>query len=320
MNKVKDIIIIGAGPAGISLARELKQRDVLILEKGNSPGFSWGQMPDDYKLISTPSCNNLTKRKLPKYYQEPASEFKKYLETISKSLIINFNQEVISVLKVNDLFIITTQTDSYTANKVIISTGYYSTPHIPEEFKEIKHKLHSSEYKNFTLLKERYDLSKVLIIGKRISAGQILEELLLKNLNIHLYTKKSLTMMGKLTKYYSGFYCMAESLMLKMSESKSTLDVPMEYSEAVKTALQSGQLGLRTEFRPEDYSLIIMATGFRPSLSFLDHMPELKELKNQFEDTKFSRMYYLGFDCQVNYSSRFLRGIRRDAKSLAKII
>src|ERR1043165_9279783 len=52
------VVIIGAGPAGLALGRELQRRRVpfLILEKGRI-AESWCRMPNALKLISPWKCN-----------------------------------------------------------------------------------------------------------------------------------------------------------------------------------------------------------------------------------------------------------------------
>src|SRR5438552_2463972 len=55
------VLILGAGPAGLSVAFELKRRGVpfLILEKGDGPGESWKNMPRNLKLVSPWKTNCL---------------------------------------------------------------------------------------------------------------------------------------------------------------------------------------------------------------------------------------------------------------------
>src|SRR4051812_25180814 len=69
-----EILIIGGGPAGLSLGFELKKRGLafLILEKGASVGESWRKMPRDLRLASPWKCNSLPgteKHAFPRHYQ-----------------------------------------------------------------------------------------------------------------------------------------------------------------------------------------------------------------------------------------------------------
>jgi cation diffusion facilitator CzcD-associated flavoprotein CzcO len=61
-NKQTTVLIIGAGPSGLSLGRELRRRHVnfIILEKGQA-GESWARMPPSLKLVSPWKCNWLSR-------------------------------------------------------------------------------------------------------------------------------------------------------------------------------------------------------------------------------------------------------------------
>ena len=58
--------------------------------------------------------------------------------------------------------------------------------------------------------------------------------------------------------------------------------------------------------------LIILATGYTP--------PEFSLSANGFESSKFKNYFILGRGAQQSFRSRFLRGIREDAKLLASMI
>src|SRR5438045_8533477 len=56
-----DVLILGAGPAGLSVGFELKQRGLpfLILERGSAVGHSWKRMPTHLKLVRRWKPNRL---------------------------------------------------------------------------------------------------------------------------------------------------------------------------------------------------------------------------------------------------------------------
>src|SRR5437867_4246418 len=57
--KSMKVLILGAGPAGLTLAFELKQRavDCLLLEKAPTVADSWMRMPSHLKLVSPWKAN-----------------------------------------------------------------------------------------------------------------------------------------------------------------------------------------------------------------------------------------------------------------------
>lgn len=122
-----DIVIIGAGPAGLSAALYLARanKKVLVLEK-SAPGG---------KLLTIPSINNYpgvvssSGASLAQSFLESANQFNVPIEYGSVSLI----------KKENDLFSIETDMDTYLSKAVIIATGLVNVPYLSGE-KEFIHK------------------------------------------------------------------------------------------------------------------------------------------------------------------------------------
>ena len=128
-----DIIIVGAGPAGLTLAHSLKKKgfSALILEQGSSAGHSWEHMPSDLKLITYWKDNNLRpedKNHRPSMEQVSAKEFTLYLRSLALDLKIEYDCKVSEVEKIGDTFHLRSEKGSFTCRYLINCCGYYSNP------------------------------------------------------------------------------------------------------------------------------------------------------------------------------------------------
>lgn len=177
------VIIIGAGPSGLLLGLCLQKGgvDYLIVEQNDSAGSTWDKMPEHLSLISLWHSNSLTKEDLnlsPKFKAHKAGEFAHYLRDFAKKngLKIRFNMKFTSLEKVGDEFEIQTADGMIKSLFVVDCRGYFNFPFTPE-FKVSGNPplmLHFKDYKNTEQLK---NYKKILIVGKRLSAGQLLKEL-----------------------------------------------------------------------------------------------------------------------------------------------
>jgi len=180
--KKVNTIIIGAGQAGLSTSYFLTQKGIehLILEKGRV-GEDWrSHRWDNFHLI-TP--NHMTR--LPGFSYagkksngfDSRDEMVKFFEDYAKSFNAPLveNTKVLSVTKGNNGFLVETKDKNYEAKNVVVATGSFHKPLIPEISKSLKniYQIHSSEYKN----PEQLPKGNVLVIGGGNSGIQIAVDL-----------------------------------------------------------------------------------------------------------------------------------------------
>jgi len=190
-------IVIGAGQAGLSMSYCLKQQGVhhLVLEKSNELASNWRHQRWDSFCLVTPNWQC----QLPGYNytddhggDDPDGFMVKdqiidYIESYAASFNppVMFNCPVLSLSQNAGLFTLVTAQQTYTANQVIIASGSYHQPRIPNMAKampaHIAH-VHSQDYKN----PEQLPSGEVMVVGTGQSGAQIAEDLHLSGRKVHL--------------------------------------------------------------------------------------------------------------------------------------
>jgi len=189
-----DVIIIGAGHAGLSVSYYLCKNDIsnIIFEKGRI-GESWRSQRWDSFVINTPSCINI----LPESYSAagdpdcfiPGKEYASFLTdyTNRNNLPVNENSEVISVELVGNFFSVTVNGNNlikqFFSRQVIIASGALSTFNLPPASKNLSNKIfqiHAADYRNSDQLPE----GRVLVVGGAQSGCQVAEDLALSGRDV----------------------------------------------------------------------------------------------------------------------------------------
>ena len=141
-----DVCIIGAGPIGICCAIEAKKNNLsyVIIDRGclvnslyNYPkNMTFFSTSDKLEIGDVPFISHNskpTKSEALEYYRRVVSSW---------DLTVNLYEEVTDIIK-EDKFMIKTLKANYSANKVIISTGFYDIPYklgVPgEDLDKVKH-------------------------------------------------------------------------------------------------------------------------------------------------------------------------------------
>ena len=217
-----------------------------------------------------------------------------------------------------------TSDGDFTANAIVDCRGFFNFPFIPDypitghsplmlHFKDYKNRVQLNEYKN------------ILIVGKRLSAGQLIAELsIAKRHTLFLSIRSPLhfgppqMMLNFFLRHLDVFEKFAKFFKRKI---KREIEVPMDH--AVKKIINrdvqivkdiksiNGKDVTFIDNRVERIDAILFATGFRP--------PEVL-MKNDFESAAVKNLFFLGRNSQRTFTSRFIRGIREDAEILGNLI
>ncbi len=343
------VVIIGAGPAGLALGRELRARGIRfqILEK-NEVGNSWRHMPQQLKLVSPwkwSFLNATSRNHFAPNAQLTRSDFEQYLVEFAgeHQLPVTPDCEVSAVERAGENFCVRTSRGDFTAHVVVNATGYFSNPIVPQiegASDTTIPRIHFADYVDTQDIVSRIGRGgSVLLVGKRLSAGQLALELFDAGLRVSISHRSPIRFGADdwLWPLVYRTFAHIEAVRLCFGPGRP-LDVRMPGGRARKL-IETGAIkcfsaikrfaGNSVAFENGETlspGIVIYTTGFAPTQNFLQPLmlgicPETGvPLTHHMESVSVPNLFFLGFDMLRNFQSRFLRGIRKDAIVLADII
>ncbi|MGB6035758.1 MAG: YpdA family putative bacillithiol disulfide reductase [Cryomorphaceae bacterium] len=164
LEKNSPVIIVGGGPCGIAAGAELKKRGIesLIIEKG-SVTESIRRYPKRMKFFST--AENIEIAGIPfatSNVKANRNEALQYYRKVAAYFKLNFslNTEVTGINKEGEVFKVDTNKGVFTAQKVILATGYFDVARLlnikGENLPHVSH-YYDEPY--------RHSFQKVVIVG-----------------------------------------------------------------------------------------------------------------------------------------------------------
>ena len=129
---MRDVLIVGAGPSGLATAIAAKQRglDYVIVEKGVLVDSIF-RFPTHMVFFTTPELLEIGGLPLVTPYDKPTRlESLRYYRRVvdSYGLQVSFHEQVESIEKEGDRFIVTTNKRVREARAVVLAIGYYDLP------------------------------------------------------------------------------------------------------------------------------------------------------------------------------------------------
>lgn len=180
---VQDVIVVGAGPAGLAVARELGHRhgvSALVVDKASAPAMSWRNRYDDFRLNTNGFLSHLPGQRIPlRHGRWPTKEdmvayFDSYVRR--QQIALDLGREVTCIERAPARWRVATSSGDLGARAVVLATGRYRTPAIPRwpglaEFTgEV---VHSVDFRNAWPFRGR----NVLVVGAGNSAADIAVQL-----------------------------------------------------------------------------------------------------------------------------------------------
>jgi putative flavoprotein involved in K+ transport len=346
-----DVLILGAGPAGLATAYELKRREIdyLVLEGGSNMAQSWVDMPTHLKLVSPWKANHLPgsdARRFPANREITRADYAAALHDYAQA----HELEVQTGVRVHEVaqaagtgFQLHTAAGPFQARMVINATGCFANPYLPVfpgASESPLPQFHFATYRNAQWLRAATgtDRPRILIVGKQLSAGQLVVELTAAGFEVALACRGPIQFGADELGAWLFFriHPSLERLRLWWGGKKARGFPPVMPGGAARRLIASGRVHVfpniaRLEGRRVDFvdgrcwepHALIYATGFRPALAHLDPLGlVLDEHTGRprlcgFESEDRPGLFFVGLDQLRNFRSRFLRGIREDAPLLA---
>ncbi|AIW20961.1 NAD(P)/FAD-dependent oxidoreductase [Vibrio coralliilyticus] len=338
----EQVIIIGAGQAGLSTAYYLKRNgiDPLILDANPTHGGAWLHAWDSLRLFSPKEYSSLSGFMMPKTREaypsrdEVIDYFGKYEQRYQ--FRIERPVKVLDVTKVEDIFHITTDSGEFLAKTVVSATGNFSGQFIPtfpglERF--TGDQVHSADYKNNAIFAGK----NVAVIGSGNSGSQILAEVS-QVANTHWFTNRPIDYLDdELDGRYlfelstKRYYAAMKGEKLENTDDFSKIVMV----DSVKEARERGVL-----IREEDIEsfseheiitankriaidAVIWCTGFKTQLNHLKGLllnTDLQSLTQGTRSTQHSGLWLIGYGEWSGYASATIIGVQKHARETARQI
>jgi putative flavoprotein involved in K+ transport len=178
-----DVVVIGAGPAGLAVARELEHHhriSALVIDRAAAPAVSWRTRYDNFRLNTNGFLSHLPGQRIPlaagrwPTKEDMVCYFDSYVRL--QNITLQLECEVSRIDRAEGGWLIDTSSGKVRTSAVVLATGRYHTPIIPP-WPGLDHfsgeLVHSGNFRNAWPFRNR----DVLVVGAGNSAADIAVQL-----------------------------------------------------------------------------------------------------------------------------------------------
>jgi len=259
--KIYDVIIIGAGPCGLACGIEAKRNNLeyLIIDKGNitesirrypvnmvffstSENIEIGEVP----FVSMGIRPNRTEAL--KYYRKVVEHYDLKLQLFT---------EIEQIDRKEDHFILSSSKGTFSASKIVLSTGYYDVPrYLGVEGEDLPHVSH---YYDEAF---KYTKTRVIVVGGANSAIETALDLYRNGAEVIL------------VHMYDGLDKRAKYWIVPDLENRIKKGEVEAHFNSIVTKIEPGKVHikhLKTKASSEiEADFVFLMTGYRPDADFLE--------------------------------------------------
>ena len=290
--KIWDVVIVGGGPIGIACGLEAKKKGLsyIILEKGcivnslyNYPlNMQFFSSSEKLEIDEIPFISIEAKPK-----RNEALEYYRRIVT-SNHLNIALFEKVNSIKKIDGLFNIVSDKNTYNATNVILATGFYDIPNrinVPgEDLEKVSHYYKDPHF---------YSSQKVAVIGASNSAIDAALECYRKGADVSLIIRGP--EVGQRVKYW-----VRPDIINRIEEGS----IKVYYNSTVKEIKEdeiilnspNGTVALENDY-------VLALTGYMPNFGFLE------KIGIQLSDDEKRLPWYDPQTMETNIDNLYLAGV-----------
>jgi putative flavoprotein involved in K+ transport len=338
-------VIIGGGQAGLVMGYHLQRarEEFVILDGHARIGDTWRNRWDSLRLFSLPKYSSLPGWPMQLSTFPTHNEMADYLEAYAHhfELPVRSGVRVNRLLRSDNGFLLETTAGELTASRVVIATGGYQTPVVPDFAAELTpdiRQLHSVAYRNQGQLD-----GAVLVVGAGNSGAEIALEAVRSGHPTWLAGRHPGEVPFRIEARTSRVLI---PIVMFVFRRVLTLDTPMgrrfraqsidHGRPLVRTKMSDLQdagvqrvariagvrdgLPITLDGEVLEPQTVVWCTGFRPDYSWID-LPVTNEQGQPITDRGVSPetgLYFIGLEFQYAVASATIQGLDQDARYLSR--
>lgn len=266
-----DVLIVGGGPIGIACALEAKKKNLsyIIIEKGTLVNSLY-HYPENMTFFSTSEKLELDHipfiSKNPKPSKQEALEYYRRVAT-SNQVNIRLFEQVNAVNKHDEFIEVTTSKGTYTAQNLVVATGFYDIPNKlqvkGEELDKVQHYYKDPHF---------YAMQNVVVVGASNSAVDAALEIYRKGGHVTMIVRGK--EIGERVKYW-----VRPDIINRIEEGSIKAYFNSKITEITPTEVYF------KDHKGKDYSIandyVLALTGYKPNFKFLKQLGIQVEASNQ---------------------------------------
>jgi len=348
-----DTVVIAGGQAGLGMGYYLKEqdRDFVILDAGDRIGDAWRRRWDSLRLFTPAALNALPGMPFPfpGGYFPTKDETADYLEKYARKfdLPVRLGRHVESLRREGDSYLVSAGEERYMAGNVVLATGPYHTPCIPDFAKSLDPsitQLHSSAYRKPYKIPE----GAVLVVGAGNSGAEISVELAATR-HTYLSGRDTGSVPGRVHQrllprhilfgwfvgwWFLGRFTVDSKLGQKGREFNRSRGAPLvrfRSKDLIKAGVErvprvegvvDGNPQL-ADGRALEVASVVWATGFKPDFGWIEPPVFGQDgypVQHRGVVDAAQGLYFLGLPFQHTFASAVIGGVGKDARYIAEHI